>query len=72
MSNKKISSSSSFKNKALQKELLIVLLIYSQIEKWLNCDKNKPLYSYKGNEDLRREIPKGEDTITDLTIAKIY
>ncbi|AEP90315.1 hypothetical protein I33_1346 [Bacillus subtilis subsp. subtilis str. RO-NN-1] len=29
MSNKKISSSSSFKNKALQKELLIVLLIYS-------------------------------------------
>ncbi|MCY8085863.1 T7SS effector LXG polymorphic toxin [Bacillus inaquosorum] len=74
MSNKKISGSSSFKDRATAERVANSALTNNKakIEKWLNSDVKKPLVlSYKGNEVLGRGIPKGEDTITDLTNAKI-
>lgn len=74
MSNKKISGSSSFKDRATAERVANSALTNNKakIEKWLNSDVKKPLVlSYKGDEVLGRGIPKGEDTITDLTNAKI-
>ncbi|WP_413324767.1 ribonuclease YeeF family protein [Bacillus inaquosorum] len=74
MSNKKISGSSSFKDRATAERVANSALTNNKakIKKWLNSDVKKPLVlSYKGNEVLGRGIPKGEDTITDLTNAKI-
>ncbi|MCY8514597.1 ribonuclease YeeF family protein [Bacillus atrophaeus] len=74
MSNKKISGSSSFKDRATAESVANSALSNNKgkIEKWLNSDAKKPLVlSYKGNEVLGRGISKGEDSIADLTNAKI-
>ncbi|MGG0162800.1 RNase A-like domain-containing protein, partial [Bacillus velezensis] len=75
MSNKKISGSSSFKDRATAEKVANITLSTNKdkIEKWLNnYDVKKPLVlSYKGSEVLGRGITKGSDEISDLTNAKI-
>ncbi|MCP1534632.1 ribonuclease YeeF family protein [Bacillus velezensis] len=74
MSNKKISGSSSFKDRATAEKIANITLSDNKdkIEKWLNNDVKKPLVlSYKGSEVLGRGITKGTTEISDLTNAKI-
>ncbi|WP_368237197.1 ribonuclease YeeF family protein [Bacillus velezensis] len=74
MSNKKISGSSSFKDRATAEKVANITLSNNKdkIEKWLNNDVKKPLVlSYKGSEVLGRGITKGSAEISDLTNAKI-
>ncbi|MFJ9206647.1 ribonuclease YeeF family protein [Bacillus velezensis] len=75
MSNKKISGSSSFKDRATAEKVANITLSTNKdkIEKWLNnYEVKKPLVlSYKGSEVLGRGITKGSDEISDLTNAKI-
>ncbi|WP_339075660.1 ribonuclease YeeF family protein [Bacillus velezensis] len=74
MSNKKISGSSSFKDRATAEKVANITLSDNKdkIEKWLNNDVKKPLVlSYKGSEVLGRGITKGSAEISDLTNAKI-
>lgn len=75
MSNKKISGSSSFKDRATAEKVANITLLNNKdkIEKWLNNhDMKKPLVlSYKGSEVLGRGITKGSAEISDLTNAKI-
>ncbi|QBG55095.1 hypothetical protein D2M30_0744 [Bacillus amyloliquefaciens] len=74
MSNKKISGSSSFKDRATAEKVANITLSDNKdkIEKWLNSDVKKPLVlSYKGSEVLGRGITKGTVEISDLTNAKI-
>ncbi|MGF7492090.1 T7SS effector LXG polymorphic toxin [Bacillus velezensis] len=74
MSNKKISGSSSFKDRATAEKIANITLSDNKdkIEKWLNNDVKKPLVlSYKGSEVLGRGITEGTTEISDLTNAKI-
>ncbi|MCX2812011.1 T7SS effector LXG polymorphic toxin [Bacillus sp. ChL18] len=74
MSNKKISGSSTFKDRATAEKIANITLSDNKdkIEKWLNNDVKKPLVlSYKGSEVLGRGITKGTTEISDLTNAKI-